>query len=349
MGEDRRMKYSRLGQSGMQVSRLCLGCMSFGTSFADWAIDEEASLAMVRKAVEAGINFFDTADAYGKGESEEILGRAIRTLGLRREEVVIATKIYAAMTPGPNMNGLSRKHIMQGIDASLKRLQVDYIDLYQIHRFDYDTPYEETLIALDDAIAAGKILYVGASSMASYQFAKYLMRADALGRSRFVAMQNHYSLIYREEEREMVPLCLEEGIGMIPWSPLGAGRLAGSHEARTTRATSRGIGGGTGRFQRSEDQAVVDALAEVARERGETAAQVAIAWLLAKPGVTAPIIGATKLHQLDDPIRAIDTVLSEEEMARLEAPYVAQAPFGPAVPPKGPGLSRNVQFGLPQQ
>ncbi|MCB2047653.1 MAG: aldo/keto reductase [Novosphingobium sp.] len=341
------MKYTRLGGTGAHVSRLCLGCMSFGTSLWDWTIDEEASLAMVRKAVEAGINFFDTADGYGRGESEEILGRAIRTLGVRREEVVLATKIFAPMTQGPNMVGLSRKHILQGIDAVLKRMQVDYIDLYQIHRFDYATPMDETIAALDDAISAGKILYIGASSMAAYQFAKYLMRADALGRSRFVSMQNHYNLLYREEEREMVPLCLEENIGMIPWSPLGGGRLVGTHEAKTTRATSKSVTGGIGRFQRPSDQAVVDALAEVARERGESPAQVAVAWLMSRPGVTAPIIGATKLHQLDDPIRAVDTVLSDEEVARLEAPYVPQAPIGLAEPLKEGETGRSFEFGLP--
>ena len=343
------MKYSRLGGTGAQVSRLCLGCMSFGTSFADWTIDEEASLAMVRKAVEAGINFFDTADAYGKGESEEILGRAIRTLGLRREEVVLATKVFAPMTQGPNMSGLSRKHITQAIDASLKRLQVDYIDLYQIHRFDYATPMDETIAALDDAVTAGKVLYLGASSMAAYQFAKYLMRADQLGRSRFVTMQNHYSLIYREEEREMAPLCLEENIGMIPWGPLGSGRLAGSHEAKTTRATSRAITGGAGRFPRPEDQNVVDTLRQVAEERGDSPAQIAVAWLLSRPGVTAPIIGASKLHQLDDLIRAVDTELSEEETARLEAPYVAQKPMGLADPNPVGSIQRKLEFGLPAQ
>jgi aryl-alcohol dehydrogenase-like predicted oxidoreductase len=343
------VKYTRLGGTGMQVSKLCLGCMSFGQSFADWAISEEDSLAMVRKCVEAGINFFDTADAYGKGESEEILGRAIRTLGLRREELVIATKVFAPMTPGPNMGGLSRKHILQGVDAALKRLQVDHIDLYQIHRFDHATPIEETIAALDDAVAAGKVLYVGASSMAAWQFTKYLMRADQLGRTRFVTMQNHYNLLYREEEREMVPLCLEENIGMIPWSPLGGGRLVGTHEAKTTRATSKSITGGIGRFQRPSDQAVVDACAEVARERGESPAQVAVAWLMSRPGVAAPIIGATKLHQLDDSLRAVDTELSAEEVARLEAPYVTQMPIGLADPRAGDGALKRLQFGLPGQ
>jgi aryl-alcohol dehydrogenase-like predicted oxidoreductase len=319
------MKYTRMGATGAHVSRLCLGCMSFGRSFADWTIDEADSLAMVKKAVEAGINFFDTADAYGRGESEEILGRSLRSLGVRRDETVLATKVFGSMGAGPNMGGLSRKHILQSIDASLQRLDVDYVDLYQIHRFDYGAPMEETLEAMNDVVRAGKALYVGASTMLSYQFAQYRMLAANTGRAPFVTMQNHYNLLYREEEREMIPLCLEEGVGLLPWSPLAGGRLVGNREAGTKRSATM-----TGRYDRPEDLAVIEALRAVAESRGESPAQVAIAWLLSKPAVTAPIIGATKLAQLDDPIRAVEAPpLSAEEIARLEAPYAAQAVYGP--------------------
>jgi aryl-alcohol dehydrogenase-like predicted oxidoreductase len=339
------MKFTRMGQTGAHVSRLCLGCMSFGRTLADWTISEEASQAIVSKAVEAGINFFDTADAYGRGESEEILGAALKRLGVRREEAVIATKVYGPMGAGPNMSGLSRKHIRQAIDDSLRRLGVDYIDLYQIHRFDYATPIEETIAALDEAVRAGKVLYLGASSMFAYQFAKYLLRAEQAGRARFAMMQNHYNLLYREEEREMVPLCLEEGVGLLPWAPLAAGRLAGSREAGTQRSASTAVGGGRNRYNRPEDQAVVDALRALADERGETPAQVAIAWLLAKPAVTAPIIGVTKLHQLDDPVRAVETPLSAEEVARLDATYTPQPLIGPNLPQDAGGALQRIQFG----
>lgn len=341
------MQYTQLGSTGAHVSRLCLGCMSFGTNLADWTIDEESSLAIIRKAVEAGINFFDTADAYGAGESEAILGRSLKSLGVRREEAVIATKAFAPMSSGPNMSGLSRKHVMQGIDASLKRLQVDYIDLFQIHRFDYGTPIEETLAVLDDAVRAGKVLYVGASSMFAYQFAKYLLRADALARTRFITMQNFYNLLYREEEREMVPLCLEENIGLLPWSPLAGGRLAGSRDAGTRRAKSNAITGGKGWFARAEDQVVIDTLRSLSEERGETPAQVAIAWLLSKPAVTAPIVGATQLHQLDAPIKALGTKLSTDEINRLEAPYVTQPMIGLNSARDRASMLGTVQFGLP--
>ena len=324
------MKYTQLGSTGLQVSRLCLGCMSFGTSHTsfDWSIGEAESFAIIRNAVEAGINFFDTADAYGRGESEEILGRALKELRVRREETVVATKVYTAMGRGPNRGGLSRKHVMEGVDASLKRLGLDYIDLYQIHRFDYSTPIDETIAALDDVVRSGKVLYLGASSMFAYQFAKYLAHQTLSGRARFVSMQNSMSLLYREEEREMAPLCLEEGIGLIPYAPLAAGRLAGSQEAGTARGTSTGLAGAAARYNRPQDQAVIDAVKAVAAERGDTMAQVAIAWLLAKPAVSAPIVGATKAWQLDDPVRALETQLSAEEIARLEAPYVTQAPLG---------------------
>ncbi len=319
------MQFVRMGSTGTQVSRLCLGCMSFG-GMADWTLNEDQSLPIVRKAVEAGINFFDTADIYSRGESETILGNALRELKVRRDESVIATKVFNPMGRGPNRGGLSRKHIHQSIDASLKRLQLDYVDLYQIHRFDYDTPLEETIEALDDVVKAGKALYIGASSMFAYQFSRYLHRADALGRTRFSMMQNHYNLAYREEEREMNPLCLEEGVGLIPWSPLAGGFLAGNREAGTVRSQSAM---GRGRYNRPEDHAVIEALGKVAKARGETPAQVAIAWLLSKPAVTAPIVGVTKPHHLDDPLKAVESPLSAEEVATLEAPYAAQDVIGP--------------------
>jgi aryl-alcohol dehydrogenase-like predicted oxidoreductase len=264
--------------------------MSFG-SMADWMISEADSFAIVKRALEGGINFFDTADIYSRGESETILGRALREYGARREEYVVATKVYVPMGAGPNRGGLSRKHIMHSIDNSLKRLGTDYVDLYQIHRFDYNTPIEETIAALDDVVTAGKALYVGASSMLGYQFARYLSLADRLGRTRFVTMQNQYSLLYREEEREMNPLCLEEGVGLLPWSPLAGGLLAGSRAAGTVRSRSPMT---AGRYNRPADQDVIDTVRRLAEARGESPAQVAIAWLLSKPGVTAPIIGATR-------------------------------------------------------
>ncbi|MBV9995699.1 MAG: aldo/keto reductase [Caulobacteraceae bacterium] len=319
------MKFVRMGSTGAQVSQLCLGCMSFG-GMADWMLNEEASLPLVRRAVEAGINFFDTADVYSRGESEEILGRALKALAVPRDETVVATKVFNRMGRGPNRAGLARKHILQSIDASLTRLGLDYVDLYQIHRFDYETPLEETIEALDDVVKAGKALYIGASSMFAYQFSKYLHRADQLGRTRFSMMQNHYNLAYREEEREMNPLCVEEGVGLIPWSPLAGGYLAGNREAGTVRGKSPW---GADRYHRPSDQAVLEALRGVAKARGETPAQVAIAWMLAKPGVTAPIIGATKVSHLEDPIRAVEAPrLSAEEIAALEAPYEAQSIMG---------------------
>jgi aryl-alcohol dehydrogenase-like predicted oxidoreductase len=298
--------------------------MSFG-GMADWTLNEADSLPIIQKALEAGINFFDTADIYSRGQSEEILGRSLKELAVRRDETVVATKVFNPMGRGPNRGGLSRKHILQSIDSSLTRLGMDYVDLYQIHRFDYQTPIEETIEALDDVVKAGKALYIGASSMFAYQFSKSLHLADALGRTRFSMMQNHYNLLYREEEREMNPLCLEEGVGLIPWSPLAGGVLAGSREAGTTRSKSPM---GAGRYNRPADQAVLDALKSVAQARGETPAQVAIAWLLSKPAVTAPIVGATKLSHLDDPLKAVESPLSEAEIAALEAPYEAQSVIG---------------------
>jgi aryl-alcohol dehydrogenase-like predicted oxidoreductase len=322
------MKFTRMGSTGTQVSRLCLGCMSFG-GMADWTLNEDASLPILTKAVEAGINFFDTAYIYSRGQSEEILGRGLKTLGVRRDEAVIATKVFNPMGRGPNRGGLSRKHISQSIDASLTRLGLDYVDLYQIHRFDFETPIEETIEALDDVVKAGKALYIGASSMFAYQFSKYLHKADTTGRTRFTMMQNHYNLLYREEEREMNPLCLEEGVGLIPWSPLAGGVLAGSREAGTVRSQSAM---GRGRYNRPEDQAVLAALKQVAAARGEAPAQVAIAWMLSKPAVTAPIIGVTKLHHMDDPLKAVESPLSADEIAMLEAPYAPQAVIGALTP-----------------
>ena len=317
------MQFVRMGSTGTQVSRLCLGCMSFG-GMADWTLNEDESLPIVQKAVEAGINFFDTADIYSRGQSEEILGRCLKELKVRRDETVVATKVFNPMGRGPNRGGLSRKHILQSIDDSLVRLGMDYVDLYQIHRFDFHTPIEETIEALDDVVKQGKALHIGASSMFAYQFSKYLHR-DETGRTRFAMMQNHYNLLYREEEREMNPLCLEEGVGLIPWSPLAGGVLAGNREAGTTRSKSN-MGGG--RYNRPADQAVLDAVKAVAAKRGEAPAQVAIAWLLSKPAVTAPIVGATRAEQLDEPLKAVDAPLGADEVAALEAPYEAQAVIG---------------------
>jgi aryl-alcohol dehydrogenase-like predicted oxidoreductase len=332
-----------MGSTGAQVSRLCLGCMSFG-GMAEWMLNEEQSLPIVQKAVEAGINFFDTADVYSRGESETILGGALKKLAVRRDEAVIATKVFNPMGRGPNRAGLSRKHIHQSIDASLQRLGLDYVDLYQIHRFDYATPIEETIEALDDVVKAGKALYIGASSMFAYQFSKYLHRADELGRSRFAMMQNHYNLLYREEEREMNPLCLEEGVGLIPWSPLAGGVLAGSREAGTVRSQSPW---GRDRYNRPADHAVLDALRKLAGKRGEAPAQVAIAWMLSKPAVTAPIVGVTKAHHLDDPLKALESPLSEAEIAALEAPYEAQSVIGPLSP--ADAAQRQVRASAPRR
>jgi aryl-alcohol dehydrogenase-like predicted oxidoreductase len=315
-----------MGSTGTQVSRLCLGCMSFG-GMADWTLNEDASMPILRKAVEAGINFFDTADIYSRGQSEEILGRGLKELKVRRDESVVATKVFNPMGRGPNRGGLSRKHIAQSIDDSLTRLGMDYVDLYQIHRFDYETPIEETIEALDDVVKSGKALYIGASSMFAYQFSKYLNKADQAGRTRFAMMQNHYNLLYREEEREMNPLCLEEGVGLIPWSPLAGGVLAGSREAGTVRSKSN-MGPGRDRYNRPADHAVTDALKTVAAARGESTAQVAIAWLLSKPAVTAPIVGASKAEHLDAPLAAVANPLTADEIAALEAPYEAQAVVG---------------------
>ena len=314
------MDYVRLGSAGLKVSRICLGCMSFGNGF-DWMLPEEASSSIVRKALDLGINFFDTADVYSAGQSEEILGRALKSFGVKRDDVVVGTKVFQAMGPGPNQRGLSRKHIAQSIDDSLRRLGMDYVDLYQIHRFDLETPIEETLGALTDLIRVGKVRYIGASTMAAYQFSKLLHRADHLGLARFVSMQNNYSLLYREEEREMIPLCREEGIGLIPYSPIGGGLLAGSRRTKTVRSHSPMA---RDRFNRKADEAVIDAVAAVAAQRGVVPAQVAVAWLLAQPGVTAPIVGVTKASHLEDSVKAVGTRLTAEETAALERAYETQ-------------------------
>ena len=331
------MEYVRLGSSGLKVSRLCLGCMSFGSGF-DWMLPEAPSFALVRKALDLGINFFDTANAYSSGESEQILGRALKNFGVRRDDVVVATKLYHAMGPGPNQRGLSRKHVFQAIDASLERLGLDHVDLYQIHRFDLETPIDETLDALTQLVRNGKVRYLGASTMAAYQFAKLLFRADQLQLPRFVSMQNNYSLLYREEEREMIPLCREEGVGLIPYSPIGGGLLAGSRRTGTVRSHSPMA---RDRFNRAADEAVIDAVAAVARQRGAAPAEVAIAWLLAQPGVTAPIIGATKINHLDDPVKALGVRLTAEQIAQLEGAYVTQAPLPFYMRPVPPAEARR--------
>ena len=319
------MEYVRLGSSGLKVSRICLGCMSFGSGF-DWMIPEEPSFAIVRRALDLGITFFDTADVYSAGESEQILGRALKSCGVKRDDIIVATKVYQPMGPGPNERGLSRKHILASIDGSLRRLGMDYVDLYQIHRFDLETPDEESLEALTDLIKSGKVRYIGASTMWAYQLAKMLYTSDRLRLARFVSMQNNYSLLYREEEREMIPLCREEGIGLIPYSPIGGGLLAGSRRTGTVRSQSAMA---RDRFNRKADEAVIDAVAAVATQRGVGPAEVAIAWLLAQPAVSAPIIGATKASQLDDSVKAVGTKLSAEEMTQLQAPYETQAALPP--------------------
>jgi aryl-alcohol dehydrogenase (NADP+) len=318
------MEYTRLGGTGLKVSRLCLGAMTYGSKkWREWVLEEEESRPFLRRALEAGINFFDTADVYSNGVSEEILGRALKDFGPSRDRLVIATKVHGPMGDDPNQRGLSRKHIRHSIDASLKRLGTDYVDLYQIHRFDYETPIEETLAALDDVVRAGKALYIGASSMYAWQFAKMLCAAERLGLARFVSMQNHYNLIYREEEREMLPLCREEGIGVIPWSPLARGFLAGNRRpgdyGETLRAKTDEYA--QKMYYQPSDFAVVERVTAIARQRGVSNAQVALAWLLTRPGVTAPIVGASKMQHLDDALAALELKLDEAELRALEEPY----------------------------
>jgi aryl-alcohol dehydrogenase-like predicted oxidoreductase len=317
------MEYGRLGSTGLKVSRICLGMMSYGSQTErQWHLGEDDAEPIVRRAVEAGVTFFDTADTYSDGLTEEITGRLLAKLFGRRDDYVLATKVFFPMGPGPNDRGLSRKHVLSAVDASLRRLGTDHVDLYQIHRWDPETPIEETMEALHDVVRAGKARYVGASSMYAWQFAKAQHTATAAGWTRFVSMQNHYNLVYREEEREMIPLCLDQGIGVIPWSPLARGLLAGTRERggqrRTVRAGSDPL---ADEMYEEADFEVVDAVRAVAGERGVPPAQVALAWLLGRPAVSAPIVGATKLGHLDDAVAAVGLRLTAEEVARLEAPY----------------------------
>lgn len=321
------MRFTSLGRTGMSVSRLCLGCMSYGASaWRPWVLDEDAARPFFRRAIEAGINFFDTADMYSLGVSEEVTGRALREFG-RLEELVIATKVYWPMGEGPNMRGLSRKHVVQACEASLRRLGVETIDLYQIHRFDANTPIEETLAALDHLVQSGKVRYIGASSGYAWQFAQALSASERRDWARFVTMQNHYNLLYREEEREMNPLCEQEGIGLMPWSPLARGLLAGSRSSVADRsASTRAATDAYGHtlYDEQVNWSIVDAVRDIATQRGVPMSQVALAWLLSKPAVSAPIVGATRLSQLDEALGAVDLVLSADEIARLEAPYRPQ-------------------------
>jgi len=310
----------RLGATGLEVSRICLGCMSYGepgSGSHSWTLPEEQSRAFLQRALELGVTFFDTANVYSAGSSEEILGRAIRDFA-RREDVVIATKVSGRMRPGPNGAGLSRVAIMTEIDASLRRLGTDYVDLYQIHRFDPHTPVEETVEALHDLVRAGKVRYVGASSMWAWQFGRMLHVAERHGWTRFVSMQDHYNLLQREEEREMLPLCAAEGIGVIPWSPLARGRLTRDWSASTERSQTDEFGG---TLYEPGDERIVERVAQVAAGRGVPRAQVALAWVLANPAVTAPIVGATKLAHLDDAVAAAEITLSADELALLQEPY----------------------------
>lgn len=324
------MEYVKLGRTGLDVSRICLGCMSYGIPDRGnhrWTLNEEESRPFIKRAIERGINFFDTANVYSDGTSEEILGRALMDFS-RRDEVVIATKVNGRMRLGPNGAGLSRRAIMIEIDASLRRLGTDYVDLYQIHRWDYRTPIEETLEALHDVVKAGKARYLGASSMYAWQFAQALAKAERNGLTRFVSMQNYVNLLYREEEREMLPLCAAEGIGVIPWSPLARGRLTRDWDDRSARSETDEFGKRLYAKSANADRKVVERVTEVAAGRGVPRSQVALAWLLGKPAITAPIVGATKLQHLDDALAAVAIKLTAQEIALLEEPYVAHAVVG---------------------
>ena len=321
------MRWVKLGSTGLDVSPICLGCMSYGEAGRGthaWSLDEDASRAFFRQAIEAGINFFDTANVYSAGTSEEFTGRALAEL-TTRDEVVIATKVHGRMRRGPNGAGLSRKAILTEIDHSLRRLGVDYVDLYQIHRWDPTTPIEETMEALHDVVRAGKARYLGASSMWAWQFAKAQHVAERNGWTRFVTMQDHYNLLHREEEREMLPLCVDQGVGVIPWSPLARGRLTRPWEATTARSETDEFGK---YLYQDDDRAIVDAVLRVAEQRGVPAAQVALAWVARHPAVVAPIVGATKPHHLDDAVASVDLQLTDDEVAQLEAPYVPHPVVG---------------------
>jgi 1-deoxyxylulose-5-phosphate synthase len=321
------MDYVKLGATGLDVSRICVGCMSFGVperGSHPWSLDADRALPLIRQALEAGVNFFDTANVYSDGTSEEILGRALAEYA-RRDEVVVATKVHGRMHPGPNGAGLSRKAIMTEIDDSLRRLGTDYVDLYQIHRFDRGTPIEETLEALHDVVKAGKARYIGASSMYAWQFAKALYTADLNGWTRFVAMQNHYNLLHREEEREMLPLCADQGIGVVPWSPLARGRLTRDWDATSERSVTDTFGR---TLYQEGDRQIVEAVAQVAADREVSRARVALAWVLRNPVVTAPIVGMSTPEHLDDAIGALSLELTEDEVEQLEKPYTARPVVG---------------------
>lgn len=317
------MEYTNLGHTGLKVSRICLGCMTYGTSqWRDWVLDEDQARPFFKRALELGINFFDTADVYANGMSEQVTGRALRDFA-KRDQVVLATKVNGAMGPGPNDQGLSRKHILDAIDASLKRLGTDYVDLYQIHRFDKETPIEETLDALNDVVRTGKARYIGASSMYAWQFAKMLATSDKHGWTRFVSMQNHYNLVYREEEREMNPLCREEGVGLIPWSPLARGFLAGNRNTETGGETTRSQSDAFAHsmYYRDSDFQIVARVGELAKKRGVSNTQIALAWLVQQTNVAAPIIGASKMSHLEEAVAALDVKLSAEDCNYLEELY----------------------------
>ncbi|MBE9256879.1 aldo/keto reductase [Dolichospermum sp. LEGE 00246] len=324
------MTYVNLGKSGLKVSRLTLGTMTYGSrQLREWVLEEEESRPFIKLALELGINFFDTADVYSLGASEEILGRALKDFA-KRDQVIIATKVFNKVGDGPNDKGLSRKHIFDSIDASLRRLQTDYVDLYQIHRWDYETPIEETLEALHDLVKSGKVRYLGISSVYAWQFAKALYTADKHGWNRFISIQNHYNLVYREEEREVIPLSLDQGIGIIPWSPLARGFLAGNRRREDRGATVRAK---TDEFAHNlyyqeSDFQIVDRVVDLAQKRGVKPTQIALAWLLHKPGVTSPIIGASKIEHLKEAVEAVDLVLSEEEIKLLEEPYQPHSILG---------------------
>ena len=324
------MEYVNLGKTGLKVSRICLGMMTYGTpTWRDWVLDEEESRPFIRRAIELGINFFDTADMYSLGVSEEVTGKLLWEVA-PREEVVLATKVYFPIGRGPNGGGLSRKHIMEAIDNSLRRLGTDYVDLYQIHRWDNSVPLAETMEALHDVVKAGKALYIGASSMYTWQFAKAQYTADLHGWTRFVAMQNHMNLVYREEEREMLPFCRDQGVGVIPWSPLARGFLAGNRQARGDGPTKRAKSDQFAHemYYEESDFAILERVVELAQARGVSPAQIALAWLLHKPGITSPIIGASKMVQLEEAVAATEISLSDEEMARLEEAYRPRSILG---------------------
>jgi len=330
------MEYVNLGKAGVKVSRICLGCMSYGVPPAGplrpgsnaWSLNEEQSQPFFRQALDLGINFFDTANVYASGDSERVLGRFLKA-NAKREDTVIATKVNAVMRDGPNGGGLSRKEILFELDESLRRLETDYVDLYQIHRWDRNTPIEETLQTLDDAVRAGKVRYIGASSMWAWQFSKALYLAEKHGWTKFVTMQPHYNLLYREEEREMLPLCLDQGVGVLPWSPLARGRLARPWEAETTkRVEADGFAKTLYAKTAEADKRVVDRQGQLAEQRGVPRAQLALAWMLTKPAITAPIVGATRVHHLDDAVAAVSLKLTPEEVKALEEPYSAHPVLG---------------------